>query len=157
MLHARLLRQHRFAVNRRHAEERDEPHPENCAGAADETRAAGADNIPRADLRRNGGRQRLKGGKPAFVAFSVQGEVAEGQPHALPEAAHLYKAGAHGIEYAGADEQNDENIVRKTGVQDLHNLEKRALNCLHKNLRKNKLPDARTALEEYTERIFKTE
>ena len=45
----KLKYEHRLGIDRRHAEERDDPHPEDCAGAADEDRAAGADDVAGAD------------------------------------------------------------------------------------------------------------
>ena len=45
-----FLSKYRLGVNRRHAEECDDPHPEYRTGAADEDRAAGTDDISRTYL-----------------------------------------------------------------------------------------------------------
>lgn len=45
-----FLSKYRLGVDRRHAEECDDPHPEYRTGAADEDRAAGTDDISRTYL-----------------------------------------------------------------------------------------------------------
>ena len=52
--HTGLLRQHRFRIDGSHAEESDDPHPENRTRAADEDSAAGAYDITGTYLRGNG-------------------------------------------------------------------------------------------------------
>ena len=68
---ARLLGENRLGVVGRHTEERDEPHPEDRARAADEDRAAGTDDVARADLRRDGGGERLERAHAAFLLASA--------------------------------------------------------------------------------------
>ena len=57
---ARFLRERCLGVDRGHAKERDDPHPEHCAGAAGKDRAGNADDDARADLRGDGGGERLE-------------------------------------------------------------------------------------------------
>ena len=109
--HACLLREHRLGIDRRHAEERDDPHPEDCAGAADEDRAAGADDVAGADLRRDGRRQRLERTHAGFVLLAVEAELTEEAPPALAEAAHLHELRADGEIQTRAEEQDDQHIV----------------------------------------------
>ena len=109
--YAGLLRQHGFRVNGRHAEECDDPHPEDRAGAADQNRAARADDVARANLRGDGGGQRLKGAETALLLSAVHVQIAEYLAHAFAEAANLHKARPDGEIQSGADQQNDQNVI----------------------------------------------
>ena len=93
-----LLRKDGFCVVGRHAQEGDEPHPENCARAADENGAACADDVARADLCGNSGSQGLERAHTAFLLAALKGKRAEEPSHAFAEAANLHEARANGEE-----------------------------------------------------------
>ena len=109
--HAGLLRQHRLGIDGRHAEEGNDPHPEDRTGAADEDRTAGAHDITGAYLCGNCSRQSLKGGEATLLLSAAEIDVAEYTAHSFAKATHLHKAGANGEVKSRADEQDDENIV----------------------------------------------
>ena len=102
-----LLRKDGFCVVGRHSKEGNEPHPENSARAADEDGAACADDITRADLRSNGGGQRLERAHAAFLLAAFEGERAEKPSHAFAEAANLHEARANGEKQTRTDQEND--------------------------------------------------
>ena len=81
------------------------------AGAADEDRAAGADDVAGADLRRDRRRQRLERAHAGLVLFTVETELAEEAPPALTEAAHLHELRADGEIQTRTNEQDDQHIV----------------------------------------------
>ena len=132
MNYAGLLSENGLAVYCRHAEESDDPHPQNGSGAADENGSAGTDDVSGTDLSGDGGGQRLERGKSACLAAAVKADAAEGFFHTFAETANLNKAGADGIEKTGSYEQNYENVVRQIGVDCLHYGQKCVLDCLHK-------------------------
>ena len=110
-------RERRLGVNGRHAEKSDDPHPEDCAGAAGQDSAGRADDVSRADLRGDGGGERLKGAHAALVLLAAKREIAEHAAHPLAEAAHLHKARADRVPQPDGDEQKDENVVGKVCVE----------------------------------------
>ena len=69
--HPCFLSKHRFTVDGGHSEKRDYPHPENCAGTADENGTAGSDDVAGTDLSGDGGGERLEGRKTAFLFSAV--------------------------------------------------------------------------------------
>ena len=64
-----FLRQYGFAVNGGHAEKGRNPHPENRAGAAGSECGCAAGNVAGADLRGDGGSERLKRAHALMVSF----------------------------------------------------------------------------------------
>ena len=121
---ARFLRERGFRVDGRHAEEGDDPHPEDGAGAAGEDRAGRADDIAGADLRRNGGGERLEGAHAALLLSAAETEAAEHAVPALLEVTDLHEAGLDGVPQTNGDEQRDQNVVGQVAVDLLHNGEK---------------------------------
>ena len=113
---ARLLREDGLGVVGRHTEERDEPHPEDGARAADQDGAAGTHDVARADLRRDGGGERLKRADAALLLAAEEVELTEDAAHALSEEANLHELGADGEHQAHGNEQDDEHVVRQIGV-----------------------------------------
>ena len=109
--YAGLLREHRLGIDRRHAEERVDPHPEDRAGSANEDRAAGTDDIAGADLRRDGRRQRLERAHAGFVLLAIEAELTEEAPPALAKAAHLHEFRADAEIQTRTDEQDDQHII----------------------------------------------
>ena len=107
----RLLRENGLGVVRRHAEQRDDPHPEDRARAADEDRTACADDVAGADLRGNGRCERLERAHGAAAVTARERKLSEHLLPALAEAAELHAARADGEEQARADEQNQQDIV----------------------------------------------
>ena len=126
-----LLRQHRFRIDGSHAEESDDPHPEDGAGAADENCAAGADDITGTYLRGNGRGQRLEGRKAAVLPSAMEIDAAEHPPHTLAKAAHLHKAGTDGEIKARAHQQDDEDIIREIAVDFLYDVEQCCFHLFH--------------------------
>ena len=110
-----------FGIDGGHAEEGDEPHPENRAGAAGENRTGRAHNVAGAHLGGNSGGQGLEGTHALLVPPAPEGEVAEGLFHTLAEAADLDKAGADGIPQANADEEEHQDVVGEVLVDFCHN------------------------------------
>ena len=108
---AGLLRQRGLGVDGGHAEEGDDPHPEDGAGAAGEDRTGGTYDVAGAYLRGDGSGQGLKRGHTAFLCAAAEVQLTEKLPHALPEAAYLHKAGADGVPQANAHQQEDENVA----------------------------------------------
>ena len=113
---AGLLGEGGFRVDRGHAEEGDEPHPEDGAGAAGQDRAGRADDVARTDLGGDGGGERLERAHAAVMLLAAQRQVAEHAVPALFEAADLYEAGLDRVPEAHADEQEHEDVVAEIGV-----------------------------------------
>ena len=82
-----------LCINGGHAEEGDDPHPENRAGAAGQDGAGSAYNVAGTHLSGDSGGQRLKRTHAAVMLLAVQRQVAEHLPHSLAEAADLDKPG----------------------------------------------------------------
>ena len=119
----RGLREDGFGVYRRHAEERDYPHPEYRAGAADEDRAGCADNVAGSDLRGDGGGERLERAHAAVMLLAEELDLAERLAHGRAEIAHLHEAGLYREEKSRGDEHDDEDVVREIAVDGLNDLE----------------------------------
>ena len=130
VLHPGLLGQHGLGVDGGHAEEGDNPHPEDGPGAAGENRAGSAHDVAGAHLGGNGGGQGLEGAHAPLMPPAGEGEVAKHLPHALAKAADLDKTGLDGEPEAHRDEQAHQDIVRKIGVDGLHDGQKRGLHLL---------------------------
>ena len=113
---AGLLRQRRLRIDGRHAEEGNDPHPEDSAGAAGEDGAGGAHDIAGAHLRGDGGGQRLEGGHAALLGAAAEVHLAEELLHTLAEAAHLHEPGLDGVPQANAHQQEDEDVVAEVLV-----------------------------------------
>ena len=82
---AGLLCQHSLSINGSHAEESDDPHPENRAGSAGEDRAAGTDDISGTYLSCDSSGQGLEGTDAAVLSshlpsFIVQNRVSYTHP-----------------------------------------------------------------------------
>ncbi len=117
-----ILSQNGFCVDGCHAEESDDPHPEDCAGATNQNSTAGTDDVSGTDLSCNSSCQRLKGTDAAFMLAAVKGKVAEHAAHTFPKAAHLNKAGANREEKSTCNQHDDQNVVRQIAVNCLHNV-----------------------------------
>ena len=102
-----------------HAQEGDDPHPEDCARAADEDCAASAYDVAGTDLGGDCGCHSLEGAHAALVLFAVQRKAAEHPLQAFAEAANLNEASTDGEEQACTDKQDDQNIVRQIRVDGL--------------------------------------
>ncbi len=111
--HAGLLCQDCLCIDGCHAEEGDDPHPEDGTRAADENGTARTDNIACAYLCRNGGCQCLEGRESALFFAALEGQIAEYLFHALAEATHLHEACADRVEQAGSHQEEDQNIIRQ--------------------------------------------
>ena len=118
---AGLLGERRFRVDRGHAEEGDDPHPEDGAGAAGQDRAGRADDVARTDLSGDGGGERLERAHAAVMLLAAQRQVAEHAVPALFEAAQLHEAGLDGVPQAHAEQQEHENVVAQVGVDVAYN------------------------------------
>ena len=103
-------------VDGSHAEEGDDPHPEDGAGAAGQDRARSAHDVAGAHLGGNGGGQGLEGAHAPLLPSAPQRQIAEDLLHTLAEAAYLNKAGANGIKESHTDEQEDQDIAGQVGV-----------------------------------------
>ena len=110
-----------LGIDSRHAEECDDPHPEDRAGAAGEDCTARADYIAGADLRRNGCSERLERAESALLLPAVQAYLAEHAAHTLAKAAHLHEPRLYTEEYTGADKQDHQYVIRKIEVNFLNN------------------------------------
>ena len=108
---AGILGQRGLCVDGGHAEESDDPHPKDGAGAAGEDRAGGTHDVAGTHLRGDGGGQRLEGGHAAFLRAAPEVHLTEKLLHALAEAAYLHEAGADGVPQADAHQQEDEDVV----------------------------------------------
>ena len=115
-----LLRQDGFGVDGGHAEESDDPHPEQDARATHQDGAAGADDVAGTYLGGHSGGQCLEGADAAGLLAAPQGEAAEHPAHPLTQAAHLDKAGADAVVEAAAHQHDDQDVVRQIGVGRLH-------------------------------------
>ena len=117
----RLLCEGCLGVDGCHAEEGDDPHPENSTGTADQNGAAGTDDVTRTDLCGNGGCQRLEGGKTVTAFFAL----AEHTAPAFAKAAYLHEAGLDGVKDANADQKDDEDVGGDVAVCGSYNVEKK--------------------------------
>ena len=118
-----LLRQDRFGVDGGHAEEGDEPHPEQDARATHQDGAAGADDVAGTHLSGHGGSQSLEGAHTAGLLAAPQGEAAKHAAHALAQAAHLDEAGPDAVVQAAAHQHDDQDVVGQIGVGRLYQLQ----------------------------------
>ena len=109
--YAGLLGHDRLGVVGGHAEQGDDPHPEDGARAAHDDGTAGAHDVARAHLGRDSGGQRLERRHAAALVAAAQAEVAEHAAPALAEAAELDRLGAHGEPDAHAEQQDDQDVV----------------------------------------------
>ena len=99
-----LDREQALGILRRHAEERRHPHPEDRARAADLHCRRDADDIARADRRRERHAERLEA-RDVALALVLR---AEDQLERERQAEHLQEMQPHRQEDARADEQRDE-------------------------------------------------
>ena len=111
-----LLGQGGFGIDGGHAEEGDDPHPEDSAGAAGQDRAGRADDVARADLSGDGGGERLERAHAAVMLLAAKRQVAEHTVPALFEAADLHEAGLDGVPKAHAEQQEHKNVVAEVFV-----------------------------------------
>ena len=101
-----------LAVDRRHAEEGAQPHPEDGARAAGVECGGCARDVARADLRRHRRRKRLKRAHAVLAGLiAVQADVAEHSLESLFELAHLHKSEPHSEPDSRPAQQNDQNHV----------------------------------------------
>ena len=111
-----LLGQGSLGIDSGHAEEGDDPHPEDSAGAAGEDSAGGTHDVAGAHLGGDGGGQRLEGGHAAFLGAAAEVHLTEKLFHALAEATDLDKAGLDRVPQAHTHQQEDEDIVAEVLV-----------------------------------------
>ena len=109
-----------FRVNCRHAEEGDDPHPEDCAGASGQDCAGCADYVAGTYLRCDGGREGLERTHALFVFFAIEGEVSEDTPHAFSETADLNESGLEAVPETHKQQKEDQDIVRQIGIDCLY-------------------------------------
>ena len=110
--HAGLLGQNGFGINGGHTKERDDPHPEDGAGAAHKDCAAGADDVTGTHLGGDGSGEGLEGTQAALLLPAPKGEAAEDLAHTFAEAANLDKLGFCREEDAGTYQQDHQDVVR---------------------------------------------
>ena len=115
-----LLRQNGLRVNGSHAEEGNDPHPEQDARATHQDGAAGADDVAGTHLGSDSSSQSLEGADAAGLLAAPQGEAAEDAAHPLAQAAHLDEAGPDAVVEAAAHQHDDQDVVRQIGVGRLH-------------------------------------
>ena len=84
-----LLGQNCLSVDGGHAQEGDDPHPEDSAGAAGEDSAGSADDVAGTDLSGDGGGQSLEGTHALLLLAAAEGQVTENLLHTLAEATNL--------------------------------------------------------------------
>ena len=106
------LGKHGLGVVGGHAQEGDDPHPEDGARATDQDSAAGTHDVASTHLGSDGGCHCLEGAHAALLGAAAQGKVAEEFLYAFTEAANLHEAGAQGEEQAGAYKQDDKYVIR---------------------------------------------
>ena len=107
-----VLRQHGLCIDGGHAEKRRHPCPEQRARAAADQCGGAARDVAGANLRRNGGRQRLKAAHALGISlFAAQRKAAEHPAKPLAKAAHLHAAQPHGKVDARADQQKQQQRV----------------------------------------------
>ena len=119
-LDAGLLSQNSLSVDGSHAQEGDDPHPEDSTGAAGQDSTGSTDDVAGTDLSCNSSGQSLERGHTAFMLLAVQSQLAEHIAHTFAEAAHLNELGLEGEPQAGAHQQEHQNVVRQVGVQSLN-------------------------------------
>ena len=110
-LDARFLREHSLGINGSHAEEGNNPHPEDRTGTADKDRAARADDVTRTNLRRNCRSQSLEGRKTALLLAAAEGDLTENLLHTLAKAANLNEFRSDGVKKTHTDQKEDQNVV----------------------------------------------
>ena len=115
-LHPGLDGQRGFSIDGGHAEEGNDPHPEDGAGAAGQNSAGCAYDVAGAHLGGNGSGQGLEGAHAAVMLFAVEGQIAEHSAHTLTEAADLNKAGLDAVPQADSHQQKDQNVVGQVRV-----------------------------------------
>ena len=117
-----LLGQNSFGVDGRHAEEGDDPHPENGSGAAGQNRAGRADDVAGTDLGCNGCRKCLEGTHAFFMFFAVEGKISEDIPQSFAEAPDLNKTCPDRVPQSDQQQQDDQYIVRQIGIDCLNDI-----------------------------------
>ena len=128
---AGLLGQRGFGVDGGHAEECDDPHPENSAGAAGKDGAGGTHDVAGTHLCGDGGGQGLEGAHTGLLLAALQGQVAEHSAHTFAEAAYLHEAGLNGIPQAHAYQQKHQNVIAEVFVDLTDDGKQYGFNCLH--------------------------
>ena len=89
-----------------HAQQRGDPHPEHCAGAADGDCARHARDVAGAHGGGKCGAHRLEGGDGALGGLAALEDAADGLAHGRAEPANLDAAGAQREVQAHADDQD---------------------------------------------------
>ena len=102
-----FLRKRCFGINRCHAKERDDPHPENSAGTTGKDRAGSADDISGSDLSCDCGCKSLERTHPGIMLFAVKRQCSEYTGHSLFETAHLDKTGFDRIKEPDCDQHKE--------------------------------------------------
>ena len=115
--------QHGFCVDGGHAQESDDPHPEDGAGAADQDSAGSTYDVAGTYLCGDGRGQSLEGAHAAALLTALEGQIAEDVFHAFAKAANLDELGLDGEPEAAGNEENDEDVVRQIRIDRLHNRE----------------------------------
>ncbi len=119
VLDAGLLSQNSLSIDGSHAQEGNDPHPEDGAGAAGEDSAGCTDDIAGTNLRGDGSGHSLEGTHAALMLVALQAHVAEDALQACAQVT-LYEAGLDGEPEARAHQQKDQNVVSKIAVDLLY-------------------------------------
>ena len=99
------LGQHGLGIVGGHAQEGDDPHPEDSAGSADEDGPTSTYDIAGAHLGGNGGGKRLEGAHAASMAAAMEGDVSKQPPAPFGKASDLNETGFNGEEQTCTNEQ----------------------------------------------------
>ena len=118
-----LLRQHRLGVDRRHAKEGADPHPEDRAGAAGNDGRGSSCDVARSDLCGNGSGQRLKSVHAVLARLAaIQRKAGKHVLHARAKAPDLHKPQPDGKVDAGTAKQKQQYPVPENLVDDGHDV-----------------------------------
>ena len=111
-----LLSQNCLSVDGGHAQESDDPHPEDSTGAAGQDSAGRTDDVTGTDLCCDSSTQSLEAGHTGLLLFTLQGQLAENILHAFAECANLDELSLEAEEQASAHQQEDQNVVSQEAV-----------------------------------------
>ena len=111
-----FLGEYRLGIDRRHAEEGNDPHPEDRTGTADQDRAARTDDISRPDLCRDRSGECLEGTQAPFLLLSVQGNAPKDLLHPLAKAPDLNESRPDREVDPDPHEEKNENVIGKVKI-----------------------------------------
>ena len=139
---AGLLCQGSLSVDGSHAEEGDDPHPEDSAGATHQDSTGSTDDVTGTHLCGDSGSQCLERAHTGLLLLTAEREGTKDLLHTLAEAANLHEAGTDGEPQTHSDQQDHQHVVGYVSVNVTDNRIQCVFNSLHCLFPPNKIKRA---------------